>query len=199
MLCTSAVHLRMEIIVKCFPGQPCAFNTNMGNTSKILERQRLEAQIDEAEQTLELIDRKCDELLDKGARSLTERVGDIYDELLQGGLSPEHEKELIRERNELYNKPLYVELRSYTEPSAQAYEKINKAKDALKQLLGEEAPPLAPPAALAPLPSGNAESKFVLLFVALISSLVAHFALRMIEITSSFTEICILRCRQYPE
>lgn len=132
----------------------------MRDVWKILERQQLQAEIDEVEQTLKSIKCQRDILMEKGAKETIARIGDIYKELLRGGLSPEQKEKLMREKDELWEDPLYIEFRSYAEPSRKAFDKLFKAKRRLEELLAEEAAPTAPPAAIAPLPSGNAESKF---------------------------------------
>lgn len=120
-------------------------------------RQQLEAEIDEAEQTINSIKCKRDILLEQGARIPVARLDNIYKELLQGALSPEQEEKLLRESVELHEDPLYIELGSYDQPLLNAVKKLNIAKSDLEYVLAKEARSIAPPATL---PSGSAESKF---------------------------------------
>lgn len=132
---------------------------------KVYEINRLQEEIKQAEKTLAEINCQKEFLLDKGARAISLRVLNFYKAINKGGLSPELKAELIRQKNELYDDPVYSEYRRYDRPSTEAYKKLFAAKDALEQLLAEGTPPSAPPAAIAslPSPSGNAESKFSLL------------------------------------
>ena len=169
----------------------------MADSLNTLARHRLEKEVADAKAALRKIECEEETIMDKGAGAFVSRVNAIYKELIECDLSPEQEQELIREKNELFDQPLYIKLDALREPRRDAYHQLWKAQDELEQLLLEEVPSTeAPPAVTAPLRSGTAASK---LFSSLISPLLAHLALRMVDVTPLITHNCFLRCRGYPD
>lgn len=124
-------------------------------------KQQLQTEIHEAEQTLESIERQQKILMDKGARTIASKIQDINKELVKGGLSCEHEAQIVLERDDLYKDPVWLELRSYLKPRREAIDKLFRAKDRLDRLLAEKAPIVLPADPGSPGSSGDAESKIL--------------------------------------
>ena len=138
----------------------------MEDSLKSLGRQKLEAEIQDAEKTREWISSEQQELKAEGVKRIFERLHEIHVEAGQAHLTPQQKKKVLAGKHVLWEDPLYKKYVSYERLRVEANKRIREATQAIRVLESGEAPPITPlpkissAVAIAPLPSGKARSKF---------------------------------------
>ena len=139
----------------------------MDDSPKSLERQKLEAEIQDAEETRERILSELRIMMDNGVRRIFERVCEIHEEASQAHLTHTQKRKILETRTVLYKDPLYKDYASHDRLRVDANRRIREATEALRVLErgeAQEAPPTTPlpkiSSAVARAPLPNAGSKF---------------------------------------
>ena len=79
----------------------------MEDSRKPITREQIEAEIQEAEKEVALIQFQLDEVLNEGAQGILDKLNNIYSEL-EGDLPPQEKQKLREKREILYRDPLWT-------------------------------------------------------------------------------------------